>query len=233
MKKEYGSFIPGDEKRDVISDISTSFCPKCLSADDSEDGTRIFPIESEYWTSECYCYGGFGKKTYTIQPHYCKYCDSAFWEYSEVRKIHFGTVMACLLLCIFVTVDIILISVYGDSRDKRALLGFVLSTILSVFCCGYLGTENTHKDTGIESIIRDHYYGHSLNDSEYFRREFDIEPLDKEEQEKLESMANCANAGYILTQQEQQKVQQQINQSFCDTFIGLKFFMHSGDILRF
>ena len=90
-------------------------------------------------------------------------------------------------------------SIYGDnSRNKGPGLGFVLSTIISVFCCGYLGTENTHKDTEIENIIRDHYYGHSLNDSEYFRREFGIEPLNKEEQEKLESMLNCANASYIL-----------------------------------
>lgn len=227
MKKEYGSFIPGNDKRDVISDISTSLCPKCLSVDDGEDNSRIFPIESEYWTSECYCYGGFGKKVYTIQPHYCKYCDSAFWEYSEVRKIHFGTVVACLLLCIFVMIDIFFASVYGvtnaiNSRNGGALLGFVLSTILGVLCCGYLGTENTYKDTGIESVIRDHYYGRSLNDSKYFRREFDVEPLDKEEQEKLESMVNYANAGYILTRQEQQKVQDQIDQSFCEMFNGLK-----------
>ena len=198
MRKEYGSFIPGDEKLDVISDISTTCCPKCLAVDNSEDGTRIFPIESEWWISECYCYGGFGKKVYTIQPHYCKICGSAFWEYSEVRKIHFGTVVACLLLCIFVTVDVFIASVYDASKDKGALLGFVLNVILGFFCCMYLGTENTHKDTGIENIIRDHYYGHSLNDSKYFRSEFDIEPLDKEEQEKLESMANYANAGYIL-----------------------------------
>ena len=190
-RESFGSFVPGEEKRNVIEDISTNRCPKCFECDVSEDNSIIFPIEDEYWTSECYCYGGFGKKTYTVQPHYCKCCDSAFWNYKEVKKIHIGTIVACVLLSAFsmISVFMCLLGINATPEKRGLFVGlFGLGLLLAGACAFYLGTENSYKDYGIKQVIRDRYYCRSLNDSVYFRSEFHIEKLSEQERKTLEGM---------------------------------------------
>ena len=202
-RESFGSFIPGEEKRNVIEDISTSMCPKCFECDVSEDNSIIFPIEDEYWTSECYCYGGFGKKTYTVQPHYCKCCDSAFWNYKEIKKIHIGTIVACVLLSVFsmISVFMCLLGINATPEKRGLFVGlFGLALLLAGACAFYLGTENSNKDYGIEPVIRNRYPYRSLNDSVYFRKEFNIEKLSEKERNKLEEMVcSSDNKCYMPT----------------------------------
>ena len=204
-RESFGSFVPGEEKRNVIEDISTNMCPKCFECDVSEDNSIIFPIEDEYWISERYCYGGFGKKTYTVQPHYCKCCDSAFWNYQEVKKIHMGTIVACVLLSAFsmISVFMVFLGECAMPEKKGLFIGlFGLSLLLEVACAFYLGTENSHKDYGIEQVIKDHYYYRSLNDSVYFRSKFNIEKLSEQERKTLEGMVcSSDNKSYMPTLQ--------------------------------
>lgn len=203
-KESFGSFVPDTSsvKRNTIEDISTNMCPKCFECDVSEDNSIIFAIEDEWWTYGCYCYGGFGKKTYIFQPHYCRACDSAFWEYKTVERLHIGTIIACILLCIFsiVSVLMLLLSIYATYEDRGmficlfATLGLIPAGI-SAF---YLGTENCYKDKEVEVIISDHYYYcNSLNDSLYFRSKFNIEKLSDQERKALKDMV-CSSANRHL-----------------------------------